>query len=124
MKTALFTLLIIAAFSFAQAGNTVKSDINNKSTEAASANVVNTASISGKVIDLNSGEALAGVEVTIEGSTKKVRTDLDGNYKINNIQPGAYNLIASYISYNKSFIEKLKIEKSGQEVNIKLQSSN
>ena len=94
----------------------------NKSTETVSAN--STVSISGKVIDFTSGEALAGVEVAIEGSSKKVHTDFDGNFKIENLKPGSYNLIASYISYNKSFIEKLDTEKPNKELNIKLQSAN
>ena len=122
MKKALLTLSFLAAVVFAFAGNTDNSDNKNKSTETASA--ITECSISGKVIDFTSGEALAGVEVTIEGSTKKVHTDFDGNFKIENVKPGAYNLIASFISYNKSFIEKLDVEKSNQELNIKLQSAN
>jgi len=122
MKKALFTLSFLIAIVFAFAGNTGNSENKNKSTETAS---VNTAvSITGKVIDFTSGEALAGVEVAIEGSTKKVHTDFDGNFKIENLKPGSYNLIASYISYNKSFIEKLDTEKSNKELNIKLQSAN
>jgi len=122
MKKALLTLSFLAAVVFAIAGNTGNSENKSKSTETASANAV--VSISGKVIDFTSGEALAGVEVAIEGSTKKVHTDFDGNFKIENIKPGSYNVIASYISYNKSFIEKLNVEKSTQQLRIKLQSSN
>ncbi len=122
MKKALLTLSFLAAVVFAFADNNGNSENKNKSAETVSANAV--VSISGKVIDFTSGEALAGVEVAIEGSTKKVHTDFDGNFKIENLKPGAYNLIASYISYNKSFIEKLDIEKSNTELNIKLQSAN
>ncbi len=122
MKKALLTLSFLAAVVFAIAGNTGNSENKSKSTETASANAA--VSISGKVIDFTSGEALAGVEVAIEGSTKKVHTDFDGNFKIENIKPGSYNVIASYISYNKSFIEKLNVEKSTQQLRIKLQSSN
>lgn len=122
MKKTLLTLSFLAAVVFAFAGNSGNSENKNKSTETVSANAA--VSISGKVIDFTSGEALAGVEVAIEGSTKKVHTDFDGNFKIDNIKPGSYNLIASYISYNKSFIEKLDVEKPNQELNIKLQSAN
>jgi len=121
MKKALLTLSFLAAVVFAFADNNGNSANKNKSNETVSANAV--VSISGKVIDFTSGEALAGVEVAIEGSTKKVHTDFDGNFKIDNVKPGSYNLIASYISYNKSFIEKLDVEKSNQELNIKLQSA-
>lgn len=122
MKKALLTLSFLAAVVFAFADNNGNSANKNKSNETASANAA--VSISGKVIDFTSGEALAGVEVAIEGSTKKVHTDFDGNFKIDNVKPGSYNLIASYISYNKSFIEKLNVEKPNQELNIKLQSAN
>ena len=122
MKKTLLTLSFLAAVVFAFAGIKGNSENKNKSTETVSANA--SVSISGKVIDFTSGEALAGVEVAIEGSTKKVHTDFDGNFKIENLKPGSYNMIASYISYNKSFIEKLDIEKSNRELNIKLQSAN
>jgi len=122
MKKALLTLSFLAAVVFAFADNNGNSANKNKSNETVSANTA--LSISGKVIDFTSGEALAGVEVAIEGSTKKVHTDFDGNFKIDNVKPGSYNLIASYISYKKSFIEKLDIEKPNQELNIKLQSAN
>jgi uncharacterized surface anchored protein len=124
MKKSLLILLFVtsAVFTFAiDNGNPAnKSKANETTTANASASV----SITGKVIDLNSGEALAGVEVAIEGSSKKVRTDLDGKFKIDNLQPGEYNLIASYISYNKSLVENLEVGKSNQELNIKMQSAN
>jgi len=122
MKKTLLTLSFLAAVVFAFADNNGNSANKNKSNESVTANAV--VSISGKVIDFTSGEALAGVEVAIEGSTQKVHTDFDGNFKIDNVKPGSYNLIASYISYKKSFIEKLDVEKPNQELNIKLQSAN
>lgn len=122
MKKTLLTLSFFAAVVFASAGNMGNSENKNKASETASANAA--VSISGKVIDFVSGEALAGVEVTIEGSTKKVHTDFDGKFKIENMKPGSYNLIASFISYNKSFIEKLDVAKTNQVLNIKLQSAN
>ncbi len=124
MKKTLLALLFISVAAFTFAVNNGNPVSKSKSTETVATNPIAPVSISGKVIDLTSGEALAGVEVTIEGSTKKVHTDLDGNFKIEDLQPGAYNLIASYISYNKSFIEKLEIGKSNQALNIKLQSAN
>ncbi|MFH1119174.1 MAG: carboxypeptidase-like regulatory domain-containing protein [Bacteroidota bacterium] len=77
---------------------------------------VATASVSGKVLDINSGEALAGVAVSVEGTELKVYTDLDGNFIINGIEPGSYNLILSMISYKKSLVENLKLQANEQEV--------
>lgn len=124
MKKALLSFFVVTVFTSAFATVSNKSENKMKTAELSVSSAVTTVSISGKVIDLNSGEALAGVEVAIEGSSKKVHTDFDGNFKIENLQPGAYNVIASYISYNKSFVEKLEVGKSNQPLNIKLQSAN
>lgn len=124
MKKTLLTLFVVTVFASAFATVSDKSENKGKTTELSVSSAVISVSITGKVIDLNSGEALAGVEVAIEGSSKKVHTDFDGNFKIENLQPGAYNVIASFISYNKSFVEKLEVGKSNQPLNIKLQSAN
>ncbi len=77
---------------------------------------VATASVSGKVLDINSGETLAGVVVSVEGTDLKVYTDLDGNFTINGIEPGTYNLILSMISYKKSLVENLKLQANDEEI--------
>ncbi len=124
MKKSFLTLLFVSLFAVSFAISNENATGKSKSPETTTSVAPAAVSISGKVIDLNSGEALAGVEVTIEGSTKKVRTDLDGNFTIEGLRPGAYNVIASYISYNKSFIEKLEVGKPNQSLDIKLQSAN
>lgn len=120
----MLTLLFVSVVALTFATSNENAATKSKSTESTASAPAASVSISGKVIDLNSGEALAGVEVTIEGSAKKVHTDLDGNFTIENLKPGAYNVIASYISYNKSFIEKLEVGKPNQSLDIKLQSAN
>jgi hypothetical protein len=94
--------LVFSALSFAE----------GKSTNTP----VATASVSGQVLDINSGETLAGVVVTVEGTDLKVYTDLDGNFTINGIEPGTYNLILSMISYKKSLVENLELQANEQEV--------
>ena len=79
----------------------------------------NNTTISGQVIDMNTGEALAGVEVVIKGTTLKAYTDFDGNFEVKNLQSGTYDLVVSMISYRKSLIEDLS--SAGDEtLNIKL----
>ena len=85
--------------------------------------VVQTIQLTGKVVDLTSGESLTGVEVSIEGINQKTYTDFDGNFSFENLTPGEYNIIASFISYNKSYIEKFDIEKGCESINIKLQAA-
>jgi len=59
-------------------------------------------SISGKIFDKITGESLVGVTVNIEGTDKVSYTDLDGNFEIQGVSPGNYNLQVSYISYKES----------------------
>lgn len=74
------------------------------------------ATISGKVVDNKTGESLAGVAIAIEGTDLKAYTDLDGNFSINSVDPGNYNLILSLISYKNSLVENLKVKPSQKEV--------
>ncbi len=55
-------------------------------------------SISGKVYDDN-GQSLSNVNVFLDGTTIGVSTDLDGNYKLESIPPGFYNIVFSHVGY-------------------------
>ncbi len=79
------------------------------------------ASISGKVLDIKTGESLAGVSISIEGTDIKVYTDLDGSFTVDGITPGNYNLILSLISYKNSLVENVNLNPSEKEmIDIKL----
>ncbi len=79
------------------------------------------ASISGKVLDIKTGESLAGVAISIEGTNLKVYTDLDGSFTVDGIAPGNYNLVLSLISYKSSLVENIKLNPSSKEnIDIKL----
>lgn len=81
------------------------------------------AAVSGKVIDNETGESLAGVVVSIENTDIQVYTDLDGNFEIDQILPGNYNLVVSYISYKSSLIENLSLNANEKEnISVKLNS--
>ena len=60
--------------------------------------------ISGKVIDRNN-EALLGANINLKGTFLGSTTDFDGNYRIDNIDPGKYTLLVSYIGYKSQEIE-------------------
>ncbi len=62
-----------------------------------------TTTLSGQVIDKTTGEVLAGVKIELD--EKVVYSDLEGNFKINNIVPGSYKINTSLISYNSSSVE-------------------
>ncbi|HLP16563.1 MAG TPA: TonB-dependent receptor [Bacteroidota bacterium] len=58
-----------------------------------------TGKIAGKVVDGKSGEPLPGVTIILVGTSFGASTDFEGNYFINNIQPGTYTLKASSIGF-------------------------
>lgn len=70
-------------------------------------------SIKGKVVDEKTGETLPGAVVMINGTTTGGNTDLDGNFSINNVAPGTYNLVCKLISYNTKNLTGV-IVKSGE----------
>jgi len=65
--------------------------------------------IIGHVHCLDSGEHLAGVNVYLENTTYGSASSDGGEYKILNVLPGEYNLIATYIGY-KNFYKKIIIK--------------
>ncbi len=65
--------------------------------------------IAGRVTDQNSGEALIGVNVVIDGSTQGTVTDIDGNYVILNVRPGEYTLLFSYVGFQSQRIDGIRV---------------
>ena len=58
--------------------------------------------INGTVLDSDSGQPLAGANVTLAGSNVGASTDSNGNFSIEADGSGEYKLIFSYIGYEKS----------------------
>jgi outer membrane receptor protein involved in Fe transport len=65
--------------------------------------------IAGRVTDAENGQPLAGVNVTIEGSTMGAATNPDGYYTILNVPPGTYTLRFSIIGYAKSSVRDARV---------------
>ncbi|HNP95740.1 MAG TPA: TonB-dependent receptor [Cyclobacteriaceae bacterium] len=55
--------------------------------------------IRGKIIDKETGEGLFGATAIIAGTTIGSAGDFDGNYSIENVDPGTYEVQFSFISY-------------------------
>lgn len=55
--------------------------------------------IKGTVIDEESGEPLQGANVFLDGTTIGAATDTLGLYKLSNLRPGPYTLVASMVGY-------------------------
>jgi hypothetical protein len=82
-----------------------------------------TSSIAGFVVD-STGEALAGANIFIQGTTQGTTTNTEGYYRISEVPPGDYEIIFSYISYQ---LEKRNIKvKSDDKIilNITLKGSS
>jgi hypothetical protein len=65
--------------------------------------------IAGSVKDSQSGEALIGVNVVLEGTVLGAATGPDGYYVILNIPPGQYTLTASAIGFNKKSVTNVTV---------------
>jgi TonB-linked SusC/RagA family outer membrane protein len=79
---------------------------------AGSQDVAGQGTISGTVIENNSGEPLPGVNILIEGTERGAATNADGEYQISNLQPGTYTLTARFIGYKD---QSKEVELNGNE---------
>jgi Ca-activated chloride channel family protein len=71
-----------------------------------------TGSICGKIIEKSTGDPIIGAAVLLFDSLSVNKypgatTDLDGNYCINNLKPGKYNLKISYVGFGKVEVQKV-----------------
>ena len=82
------------------------------------------ATLRGTVTDEAKGETLIGTYVTVKsgGKATTVVTDLDGNYNIN-LEPGKYQVEATYLGYAKSQINDVLV-KAGQANVLDIKLSN
>lgn len=77
--------------------------------------------IQGTITDAKTGESLIGTNIVLQGSYIGTTTDLDGNYRLQNITPGTYNMVVSYISYNQQIIRVTVKPNEVSKVDIKLE---
>lgn len=70
-----------------------------------------TGELRGVIFDKTTGEALIGVSVFVETTTKGDATDLNGFFSINKLTPGTYNVRVTYLGYD-TLRFKAKIEAS------------
>ena len=69
-----------------------------------------TGSIAGRLTDREmNGDPLPFANVLIKGSTKGATTDMDGLYSINNLEPGSYSMIFSFVGYETFEVPNVKV---------------
>lgn len=80
------------------------------------------AGLTGKVVDQQTGEELPGATVMVRGTDIKAFTDFNGNFTLDNLEPGIYDLEVVFISYRKAEIKDLKLT-SGMSRNMNIDLS-
>ncbi len=66
--------------------------------------------ITGKVINIKTGEPLIGATILLEGKSKAARSDLNGYYSIAGLSEGSYSIVCSYVSYTTRTISGIKVQ--------------
>jgi hypothetical protein len=80
-------------------------------------------SISGTISDASTKETLVGATVLIQGTTQGTITDFDGNFKIERLNPGIYNIVVSFVSYDSQILKVDLKSSNTQNLKIELKSA-
>lgn len=80
--------------------------------------------IKGIISDANTNESLIGATVVIQGTSKGASTDFDGNFQIDKVKAGSYNLVVSYISYDNQIIRAEVSDGKETVINVALKSAS
>ena len=70
--------------------------------------------INGRVTDVVGG-GLPGAVVYLQGTTLGAAADLDGNYSISSVEPGTYNLVASFVGYESQTKFNILVKSAGNQ---------
>ncbi len=80
--------------------------------------------IKGIVTDASNGETIIACNIILQGTTLGTVTDFDGNYELSNVPAGTYNVVFSFISYEKQ-TAKITLKNGATEIlNVSLASSD
>jgi len=69
----------------------------------------NTGTVSGRVTDKKTGEALVGASVVVDETELGNATDVNGQYQIINVPPGAYTVTATTMGYNDQKVTGVQV---------------
>ncbi|RKE03054.1 carboxypeptidase-like regulatory domain-containing protein [Marinifilum flexuosum] len=109
MKKLVFLFIALLVVGLESQAINVVTPNGDKEIEAVELAAIEITSLSGIVLDNETGEALVGVAIRFEGSKETVYTDFDGNFKIDNVVPGKYNVLSSYISYTDNKMKEVNV---------------
>ena len=73
----------------------------------------NAGELRGSVKDAESGQGLIGVDLVLVGTDHKTATDLDGNWSLEGVAAGLYELRVTYMGYNTRFLTGIEVPQAG-----------
>lgn len=68
-----------------------------------------TGAIVGVVVEAKAGAPLPGANVSIEGSTTGTSTDLEGRYRLDELRPGTYEVLFSFVGFQQKTITGIEV---------------
>jgi hypothetical protein len=66
--------------------------------------------ITGRVLDKDTGRPVSGADVSVVGTTGRLRSDLDGRFRTGDLVPGLYVLVVRQLGYRPARLENVKVE--------------
>ena len=79
-----------------------------------------TVDLYGTVIEDMTGEPIPGASVYFQEIDQTIYTDFDGNFALEDLKPGEYNIEVSFISFEKMEIRKYSILKDSTSLMVRL----
>ncbi|MFC1568726.1 SusC/RagA family TonB-linked outer membrane protein [bacterium] len=80
-------------------------------------------SVSGVIFDAETGQALVGTNVMLEGTLLGASTDENGAFEISNVPAGEYTLVASFMGYKSSNLEVTVTPGMDTKANVEMKST-
>ena len=77
--------------------------------------LLSAATVTGRVRDANNNAFLLGAAVTLRELNREVSTDREGTFVLNDVPPGSYTLVASYLGYSE-VSQRVEVSASGAPV--------
>jgi hypothetical protein len=74
--------------------------------------IAQTGSVKGRIYNRINNEAVPFANVVIEGTTTGVVSDIDGNYRLDGLEPGIYTLVCSFVGFEQVTINEVSVSPS------------
>jgi len=65
--------------------------------------------IKGRVFNSINNESISFANIVIDSTLQGTTSDTDGNYRIENLKPGTYNVLASFVGFKKAIYYEIRV---------------